>query len=454
MFPSLPLRYPATVAGSTQKGESVRIKIGTAALAASLALAGCAAPAASTSAPASSGSAAAAGQTIRILAEGGGVGLQKGIAEQFTKDTGIKVEFVEVPYADVHDKLAADISSSAGAYDLATIDVIWMTEFGPALTQIDDLMTAEVTGDLPAALVADAKFEDHFIGVPQWANAEILFYRKDLFADAKEQKAFKDQFGYDLVPPTNWQQYRDVAKFFNRPKDKLYGTAVKGAVETEWLAYVLQAGAKSVVLDQSGAVIIDDANHLKALEEYTAPYCGDKVGPDPATTDWAAAQNLFYQGQSAMMLFWAHAYRMTPKDSKVEGKVGVAPMIAGPGGIAAIPGPWYNVIPSDSAHPDLAKQYIKYAYDHNAMGIDAPLGLAARTSAYQQFQDKDGYEAFKPLLTTLNAPATTGRPMDVHWQQITDEVLTPTVQKALTCKTAPKDVLAEAKTKIEAILKQ
>lgn len=366
----------------------------------------------------------------------------------------MKVEFVEVPYADVHDKLAADISTGAGAYDLATIDVIWMTEFGPTLASIDDLMTADVTGDLPAALVADAKFEDHFIGMPQWANAEIMFYRKDLFSDAKEQKAFQAQFGYGLVPPTTWQQYRDVAKFFTRPKDKLYGTAVKGAVETEWLAYVLQAGSPSVVLDKSGSVIIDDANHVKALEEYIAPYCTDKVGPDPATTDWAAAQNLFYQGQSAMMLFWAHAYRMTPKDSKVDGKVGVAPMIGGPGGVAAIPGPWYNVIPNDSPHADLAKKYIKYAYDHNAMGIDAPLGLAARTSAYQQFQDKAGYEAFKPLLATLNAPATTGRPMNVHWQQITDQVLTPSVQKALTCKVSPKDVLAEAKTKIEAILKQ
>lgn len=129
-------------------------------------------------------------------------------------------------------------------------------------------------------------------------------------------------------------------------------------------------------------------------------------------------------------------------------------MIAGPGGVAAIPGPWYNVIPSGSPHADLAKQYVKYAYDHNALGIDAPLGLAARTSAYEEFQDKSGYEAFKPLLTTLNAPATHGRPMDVHWQQITDEVLTPSVQKALSCKVAPKDVLAEAKTKIASILKQ
>ena len=61
------------------------------------------------------------------------------------------------------------------------------------------------------------------------------------------------------------------------------------------------------------------------------------------------------------MLFWANACRMTPANSKVADKVGVAPMIAGPGGIGAIPGPWYNFIPSTGKNKDLAKQYVQFA---------------------------------------------------------------------------------------------
>jgi multiple sugar transport system substrate-binding protein len=399
------------------------------------------------------GDSTAAGKTVRILVEGGGHSLQQAIADKFTASTGNKVQFIEVPYAGVHDKLSADLAAGTGSYDVATVDVIWLPEFAAKLTPIDDLMTSAVQADLAPALVADGKANGKFIGMPQWANAEILFYRKDLFADATEQANFKAKYGYDLAPPKDWKSYLDVATFFNRPDKGLYGTDTKGAVETEWLAYTLQAGSPGTVLDSSGKVIVDNAQHLAALKQYIDLHCTAKVGPaSVANTDWAAAQNLFYQGKSAMMLFWAHGYRLTPTDSTVSGKVGVAPMIAGPGGVAAIPGPWYNVIPSDSPDPALAKQYIQFAYDNNALGIDAPLGLAARTSAYQQFQDKAGYEAFKPLLATLNAPATQGRPLNKNWQKITDQVLVPTVQKALTCTADPAKVLADAKTQIEGIL--
>ncbi|MGO7969286.1 extracellular solute-binding protein, partial [Rhizobium ruizarguesonis] len=70
---------------------------------------------------------------------------------------------------------------------------------------------------------------------------------------------------------------------------------------------------------------------------------------------WGEAQKLFYQGKTAMMKFWAHAYKMTTPDSKVSGKVGVMTMLAGDAGIAAVPGPWYNVVPSKSQHKDAAK---------------------------------------------------------------------------------------------------
>ena len=54
---------------------------------------------------------------------------------------------------------------------------------------------------------------------------------------------------------------------------------------------------------------------------------------------WPEAQNLFYQGKTAMTRFWAHLYRQIPTSAPVYGKVGVAPMIGGTAGIAGIPGP-------------------------------------------------------------------------------------------------------------------
>lgn len=396
---------------------------------------------------------------LNVLVEGGGRQLQEDMAAKFEEETGVKVNLIEQPYAGVFDRLSAEFSTGGSAFDVATIDVIWLPTFGDFVEPLDDLFTDEVIADLPEALVNDAKNADGtFIGMPTWANAEIIFYRKDLYEDPDQMAAFEAEYGYPLAAPTTWQEFRDQANFFTQDTDgdgttDLFGTDVKGAVETEWLAHVLQAGSPGVVLDADGNVIIDNAEHQAALEWYAALSCEDDVSPPGvASMGWNEAQNNFYQGQTALMRFWAHAYRLTPEDSQVEGLVGVAPMIAGEGGVGAIPGPWYNVIPSTSENIDLAKQFVQFAYENNELGINAPLGLAARNSAYAAYADQEGFEHFGPLVETLGAEATMGRPLVPEWQQITDEVLVPLVNAAATCEGEPADLLADAKTRIEAIL--
>ena len=399
----------------------------------------------------------ASAETLNILVEGGGEQLQKAIAEKFQKETGNEVKFTVVPYTGVFEKLTAEIASGSSNYDVATIDVIWMAKFAKSAEPLDALFTDAVKADLPPALLTDAKIGGSYVGMPAWANAEILFYRKDMFADPKEQSAFKAKFTYDLAPPKTWQQFRDVAVFFTRStkgdgKIDFFGTDVKGANAEEWMATVLQAGSPGVVLDDGGKVIVDNAAHLKALQFYADVHCKDKATPDDVVQmDWPTSQNLFYQGKTAMMRFWAHAYRLTPKDSKVDGKVGVAPMIAGDAGIGAIPGPWYNIVPKTGAHKDLAKQFVAYAFKNNVLGIEAPLGLAAANSAYKAYQDKPGFENFAPLLSTLAGPATKGRPMVANWQEIVDEAVVPMLQEALACKADLPKLLADTKAKIEKI---
>ena len=401
----------------------------------------------------------ASAESINVLVEGGGESLQKDVAAQFTKETGIEVKFTVVPYQGVFDKLSAEIASGKSSFDVATIDVVWNAKFANSVEDISDLFTPAVVADLPPALLNDAKVGGHYIGMPTWANTEIVFYRKDMFADPKEQAAFKAKYNYDLAAPKTWQQWRDMASFFTRSskndgKIDFWGTDTIGMFAEEWMAEVLQAGSPGVVLDKDGKVIIDNDAHKKALAFYIAPHCTDHSTPENVNEiGWGEAQNLFYQGQTAMMKFWGHAYKMTPKDSKVDGKVGVAPMLAGDAGVAGIPGPWYNVIPKNAEHKDAAKKFVAYAIAHNALGIEAPLGLAATNSAFKSYMGKPGYEHFGPLLDTLGAKATQGRPLNVHYQEIVDEAVLPAVQKALTCKGDVGAILAEAKTKIEGILK-
>jgi len=398
----------------------------------------------------------AAGDELTVLVEGGGLAELQPVADAYKEETGTTVTLVELPYAGLYDRISAELSSGQVSFDVAALDAIWLSAFADGVTPLDDLFTDEVQGDLFPGLVSEAQVDGTFVGMPVWTNSEILFYRTDLFEDPKEQSDFQAKYGYELAPPATWEEYRDVAEFFTRDTDgdgqtDLYGTDVKGAVETEWLATVSQAGEEHMVLDaESGEVTIDDAEHLEALDFYTSllPY----APPGAAQLDWAGAQNLFYQGQLAMMRFWGHAYTGTPEDSVVKDSIGAAPMIAGAGGIAGVPGAWYLSVPAASDKQEQAKAFISFAYENNELSMESWLGLAARISAFESKQGEEGLEHYGALLETLNAPQTLARPATPQWQEIVDTVLIPLLQKAVEPGADNAALLADAKAQIEAIV--
>lgn len=395
------------------------------------------------------------GDALSVLVEGGGRLELEPIAAAWTEETGTEVNFLELPYGGLYDRLSSEFASGNTSFDVAALDAIWLTTFAEGVEPLNDLFTDDVRADLFDALVDEAQVDGQFVGMPVWTNAEILMYRTDLFEDQDEQQAFEAEYGYPLAPPTTWQEFTDVAAFFTRDTDgdgenDLYGTDVKGAVETEWLAHVLQAGAEGVVLDGEGNVIVDDQAHLEALEFYVSLL--ESSPPGAAQVDWAAAQNLFNQGETAMTRFWAHAYRQVPEDAAVAGNVGAAPMIAGDAGIAAIPGPWYLSVPTTTDKTDQAMDFVSFAYEHNALAIDTDLGLAARVSAYEEFAGQDGYESFDPLITTLSADATAPRPATPQWQEIVDAALIPMLQAAVEPDADLQALLADTKTQVEDIV--
>jgi multiple sugar transport system substrate-binding protein len=308
-----------------------------------------------------------------------------------------------------------------------------------------------VKKDLFDVLLKESKQNGRYVVMPMFTNVEILLYRKDLFEDPQEAAAFKSAYGYDLSVPKDWKTFTDAARHFTR--NGLYGTDVKGAVETEWLAHVLQAGSPGVVLDDAGKVIINNKQHLEALTFYADLY--NKYGVSPAgvaQVDWAAAQNLFNQGQTAMMRFWSHAYPGIPKDSPVYGKVGTAPMIGGSAGVAGIPGPWYLMVPEKAANKTAAMQFAQFIYDNNDLMAESDIHLAARKSTFETFSKKPGYEHYAAVYDTLQASSTRTRPATPKWQQIVDTILIPTLQKSLAPGADYKAILDDAATKVSQVV--
>src|SRR4029079_2555814 len=65
-----------------------------------------------------------------------------------------------------------------------------------------------------------------YYAAPCEIDAGGFAYRKDLFEDPKEQAAFKEKYKRELKVPETWQQLKDIAEFFQRPEQKLYGVTM------------------------------------------------------------------------------------------------------------------------------------------------------------------------------------------------------------------------------------
>lgn len=393
---------------------------------------------------------------LTVVVEGGGKAELQPIADLYTEETGTEITLVELPYSGLYDRISSELQAGDPSFDIAALDAIWLPAFAPGLAPLDDLFTDEVESDLFGGLVSEAQVDGTFVGMPVWTNSEVLFYRTDLFEDPANMADFEAQYGYPLVAPTTWEEYRDVAEFFTRDTDgdgavDLYGTDVKGAVETEWLATVSQAGEDHMVVDsESGQVTIDSAEHQEALDYYISllPYAPSGA----AQLDWGGSQNLFYQGSLAMMRFWGHAYRQTPDDSPVKDSIGVAPMIGGPGGVAGVPGAWYLSVPASGDNQDAAKEFIAFAYEHNELAADTSLGLVARKTAFESKEGEAGFENYPALVATLESPQSLPRPATPQWQEIVDSVLVPMLQKAVEPGADTTQLLSDAKSQIESIV--
>ncbi len=397
------------------------------------------------------------GQFITVLVEGGSPAFKvaTATAEEFKQQTGYEVKIESVPYIGVFDKLNAELKAKAGSYDVATIDILWFPALASGLESMDDLYTDEVNKDLFTNLIDGAVVDGKKLGMPVWTNSKTMQYRKDLFEDPKEMEAFKKEYGYELKPPTNWQEYRDVAKFFTRDTNSdgqidLYGTGVLGKNNGDsvasWLDHSLQAGASRLVVDEDGKANVNTKPYVEALDFLVKVLREDKSAPEGAlnmASDEIA--ELFWNGKMAMMLEWGHFF--VPSNdatkSKVAGKVGTAPMIGGEAGIGVVPGPWYQVIPASTKKQEIAKEYVKFLFERNEQFLEV-IGVAARKSIFDKNGSKPEYAHLNSLTTTLSAKQTLNRPVLEHWNEIESEALIPAVQAALSGKSTPQEALDEA----------
>ena len=175
-------------------------------------------------------------------------------------------------------------------------------------------------------------------GFPDDGDVFVLYYRKDIFARADLQKAFKEKYKYDLAPPKTWKQFDDIGTFLT---EKLKGEGIYGAslLPRAALHHVHVPGAlpqrrRQVLRRQHMKATVNSPVGVKVLTEMR----NENRFMPPGVEKFGFVENLavFLKGESAMTISWPpygrfaagyladeKALDWVPK-SQIAGKVGYA----------------------------------------------------------------------------------------------------------------------------------
>lgn len=155
------------------------------------------------------------------------------LVNDYTAETGVQVTVVQEPWGSFGDRVFTEFAGKGTSYDLVVGDSQWL---GQGATQghyveLTDIFYTELNGEAlaPATVTAYAEYpkgSGRMWAYPTEGDADGWAYRKDLFEDPQEQESFKARYGYDLAVPQTWAQLRDIAEFFTRPDQNLYGVSI------------------------------------------------------------------------------------------------------------------------------------------------------------------------------------------------------------------------------------
>ena len=198
----------------------------------------------------------------------------------------------------------------------------------------DEVVTRLDWDDIMPLYQQQTTWGDTIYGYPWDGDFHSMYFRKDLIADADNQAAFQEKYGYELAAPTTWDEYRDVAEFFTEDVEEVtYGDVELIMRKNQGFhGFISRATCYAKMPDNPAFFFdpetmdaqINNPGFVKALDDLVAilPY----APPDMPNFGWIENVQTFVGGAAALDIQWADVGPMSldPDMSVVQGQVGFA----------------------------------------------------------------------------------------------------------------------------------
>ena len=364
-----------------------------------------------------------------------------------TDHPGQKVTLLLLPEAanDQLAQLVANLQAKSDLYDVIDMDVIWTAEFASNGWIIPLPQSQFPLGDFLKPAVDTAMYQGRLYAVPDYSNADLLYYRKDILAKAGKQ------------PPTTWAQLQQLAKTV-APRYGLYGYAGTFAPYeglTVNFAAAVQSAGGSILSPEGTKVTVDSAKALQGLEFLVDGFRQGWIPKVTLSYEEQSSQDAFAAGKFLFLDNWPDVYAalsVPGPENKVYGKFGVA-ALPGPDGMGSSSLGGANLaISAYSQHQRTALDFIKYMtnLDNERQMLEQGSFPPVWTKLYTDKSLIRSHPYLPVLEQAINSAQP--RPAITNYDQAS-LAISSTVYEALTQQKRPQQALTEMAGQLTQIIR-
>ena len=342
-------------------------------------------------------------------------------------------------------QLVANLQAKSDLYDVIDMDVIWTAEFASNGWIIPLPQSQFPLGDFLKPAVDTAMYQGRLYAVPDYSNADLLYYRKDILAKAGKQ------------PPRTWAQLQQLAETV-APEYGLYGYAGTFAPYeglTVNFAAAVQSAGGSILSPEGTKVTVNSAKALQGLEFLVNGFRHGWIPRVALSYEEESAQNAFASGKFLFLDNWPDVYAalsVPGPQNKVYGKFGIA-ALPGPDGMGSSSLGGANLaISAYSQHQRTALDFIKYMT--NLTNERQMLEKGSFPPVWTRlYTDKSLIRSY-PYLPVLEQAINSARPRPAitNYDQAS-LAISSTVYEALTQQKQPQQALTEMAGQLTQIIR-
>ncbi|MFS7878695.1 ABC transporter substrate-binding protein [Streptomyces asiaticus] len=380
---------------------------------------------------------------------GGAAGMQSFADRYNATQTRYRVTVRNLPppssSTECHQQLTQLLARKDGTVDVFAQDVVWIAELAEAgwAHPLDGDVSAALRRSFFPGVVEACTYRGRLVALPWYVDAGGLYYRTDLMRALGRK------------PPTDWHELADLAAEMQHrrvPMGYLWQAKQAEILLCDLVEFI--ASNRGHIIDPSGAVRVDGAACVEAVQFMRDLVYRYKVSPSEVFSwDEEPSRRPFTAGRVGMMRHWSYVYGVSqnPDQSKVVGKVDVAPLPSFPGGTSSSCLGGYQLgVAAGSRNKEGAMDFL-----HWLAGTEAQLAFAldfgnapSRVSVYDEKKLAEG----QPAMVKLKEAFGNGvpRPVTPHYSRVS-LALQSAVSRALVYGDV-RGTLRSARRDLEAIV--